>query len=136
LTENAAIISGSVALQFFMSDPHWNPRDLDIYVANANWRNFVRAITDPSGLNFLPLLVPPPPTDSDKPGPSTSPNPVIQTFYTPNGRRVDVIRSPSNNPITPIWFFWSTHLMNFITPTACVSGFHSATLLRQGALKA
>ncbi|RPD52374.1 hypothetical protein L227DRAFT_617867 [Lentinus tigrinus ALCF2SS1-6] len=26
--------------------------------------------------------------------------------------------------------------MNFITPTACVSGFHSATLLRQGALKA
>ncbi|RPD77252.1 hypothetical protein L226DRAFT_569441 [Lentinus tigrinus ALCF2SS1-7] len=188
LKDNAAIISGSAALQFFMLDPHWEPRDLDVYVANANWGDFIRAITDPSGLNFSPLL---PTTDPKQPGPSTSPNPVplslslgepvsfanhddrsmsphsddnadedkvnpdsdddpppndhgphfrglqeVQTFYTPTGRRVDVIRSPSNNPITPIRFFWSTHLMNFITPTACVCGFHSATLHRQGALKA
>ncbi|RPD53772.1 hypothetical protein L226DRAFT_525847 [Lentinus tigrinus ALCF2SS1-7] len=190
LTKHAAIISGSTALQFFMSDPHWEPNDLDIYVADANWLGFIDDITNPSGLNFS--LVPP--TNPDLPGTSTSPNPAslssslvtfavppsqtdddeirfqephdddqdtpdpadgpaadhptpadddhdfppprqVQTYYTPTGRRVDVIRSPSNNPITPLRFFWSTHLMNFLTPTACVCAFHSATLLRQGALK-
>lgn len=59
----------------------------------------------------------------------------VKTFSTPSGRSVDVVRSPSNNPITPLRFFWSTTIMNFLTPDACVCGFPSATFNHAGVLK-
>ncbi len=59
----------------------------------------------------------------------------VRTLYTPSGRRVDVIRSPSTSPITPLRFFWSTAVINFITPDAYVCGFPHATLSRLGVLK-
>ncbi len=57
-----------------------------------------------------------------------------RTFVTPSGLYVNVVSSPSNNPITPLRFFWSSLMMNFITPDACVCGYPSATLLRLGTL--
>ncbi len=59
----------------------------------------------------------------------------VRTLYTPSGRRVDVIRSPSTTPITPLRFFWSTAVINFVTPDAYVCGFPHATLSRLGVLK-
>ncbi len=59
----------------------------------------------------------------------------VRTLYTPSGRRVDVIRSPSNSPITPLRFFWSTAVMNFMTPNAYVCGYPVLTLDRLGILK-
>lgn len=59
----------------------------------------------------------------------------VRKFVTPTGLYVDVIRSPTASPVTPLRFFWSTLVMNFITPTACVCAYPSATLARTGVLK-
>lgn len=59
----------------------------------------------------------------------------VRKFLTPSGLTVDVIRSPSGSPITPLRFFWSTLVMNFLTPQACVCGYPSATLQGVGIMK-
>ncbi len=59
----------------------------------------------------------------------------VRAFRTPNNRRVHVICSLSNNPITPLRFYFSSLLMNFLTPDGCVCGFPTATLDRVGVLK-
>lgn len=59
----------------------------------------------------------------------------LRTLRTPTGRRVNVVRSHANSPISPIRCFWSTLTMNFLTPDGCVCAFPSATLSRQGAVK-
>ncbi|TFK87791.1 hypothetical protein K466DRAFT_446806, partial [Polyporus arcularius HHB13444] len=141
IREHAAVISGSTALYFFMPDSGWHPNDLDIYVADGNWTSFLRTVQSPEGLNWSKT----PPSqaagsdDADNvPGRSIDAARGLRSvrrFYTPNGRRVDVIRSPSNNAITPLRFFWSSAVMNFISPDACFCGFPRATLARRGALK-
>ncbi len=60
---------------------------------------------------------------------------LLRTLRTPTGRRVNVVRSHANNPISPLRCFWSTLTMNFLTPDGCVCAFPSATLARQGAVK-
>ncbi len=59
----------------------------------------------------------------------------VKTLYTATGRKIDVIRSPANNSMTPLCFFWSTLVMNFLTPDACVCGYPSITFQRFGILK-
>ena len=51
---HGAIVSGSVALRFFLPNARWKPTDLDIYVPYTHLAAFVEAITDPSGLNLKP----------------------------------------------------------------------------------
>ncbi len=183
LRAHAAIISGSVALHFFHPGDHWEPHDMDIYVADANWRTFLSAIQDPNGLNFtrydpFAKKTSEGTTSSSSSGSTTSdsadddaPNnedtddtgeesdsdstrsygsddsgeaqPLhvlkglrdVRTFTTPTGARVDVIRSPSNSPLTPLRFFWSSLVVNFITPDGCGCGYPSSTLHRIGVLK-
>ena len=52
MTKYEAIISGSVALQFFLEDETWKPGDLDIYVPDTTFADFTAAVEDPNGLNF------------------------------------------------------------------------------------
>lgn len=59
----------------------------------------------------------------------------IRKFRTPANRRVNVLCSHSNNPVSPLRYLWSSLLMNFITPDGFVCGFPSATLERRGALR-
>ena len=59
----------------------------------------------------------------------------IKRFHTPSGKWVDVVHSPSNNPIMPLCFFWSTTIMNFLTPDSGVCGFPSTTFRCMGVLK-
>ena len=210
LIRHGAIVSGSVALHFFLPDSSWYPNDLDVYVSDAEWLPLVTELTDPNGLRFLRYV---PPSDASKSGPvqshltndspststsasadplaselsgpvaadlsdvhtaanhdltsvqsgdddvsmasedgsdygSDGPTPIplssayvvkglrdVRKFVTPTGKHVDVIRSPTYSPVTPLRFFWSTLVMNFITPRACVCGFPSATMQRIGVLK-
>ncbi len=71
----------------------------------------------------------------DVPRPGTKGMRSIRTFYGKSNRRIDIICSPSDNPITPLRFFCSSLLMNFLTPDGCVCGFPSATLSRLGVLR-
>ena len=59
----------------------------------------------------------------------------IRSFRTTTGRRVNVIGSHTNNPLTPLRAFWSTLTMNFLTPRGGACGFPVGTLHRVGALK-
>ncbi|RDX53639.1 hypothetical protein OH76DRAFT_1307484, partial [Lentinus brumalis] len=137
LRRHGALISGSTALHFLMPSDTWIPNDLDIYVSDTNFPGLLRDLMDPSGLQLVYA--------SDSSGSGTmSPLPPaaiakglrdVRTLYTPSGRRVDVIRSPSTSPITPLRFFWSTTVINFMTPDAYVCGFPHATLSRLGVLK-
>ncbi len=53
----------------------------------------------------------------------------------PNGRIIRVMCSSTNNPIAPIRESFSTLIMNFLTPDACVCGFPSITFRRSGLLR-
>ncbi|RPD64425.1 hypothetical protein L226DRAFT_569862 [Lentinus tigrinus ALCF2SS1-7] len=77
LRRHGAIVSGSVALRFFLPFATWEPNDLDVYVPYTQFRPFVRAITDAAGLNFT-LIAPEDSTASapihdDAPTPAAGP---------------------------------------------------------------
>ena len=57
----------------------------------------------------------------------------MRSFRTPLGRRVNVIRSHSVNPISPLRHFFTTFMANFIAPDYCVCAFPTGTLQRRGA---
>ncbi len=213
LRTHGVIISGPIALHFFVPDPFRTPRHLDLYVPAPTFSSFVRILAEPTGFNWkhIPRRVakqyPTQPYDdmndylsdedpqfrrhipaqashgrrdpasdhsdshlhhgfanesSDDCDAESSPSDVdrselfceleqynphrpsivygkgfraMRTYRTTTGRRVNVISSQSRNPITSLRFFWSSLMMNFITPDCCVCGFPSATLLRLGTLK-
>ncbi|TFK90043.1 hypothetical protein K466DRAFT_468577, partial [Polyporus arcularius HHB13444] len=143
-----AVVSGSVALRFFLPDEMWSPGDMDIYVPDLTYDQFIAAVTDMYRLRFTPIprkKRPPagddmdvdalPPGDAFLP-PSMSADVIeVRQFITRTGKRVDVIRAPGNNPTVAINRFWSSLVMNFLRPDVCVSGYPSTTLARVGMLK-
>ncbi len=58
LVRYGAVISGSVALQYFLPETKWTAHDLDIYVPESTFDDFVSAVVDQRGLRFtaLPLV--------------------------------------------------------------------------------
>ncbi len=52
LVRHGAVVSGSVALHYFLPRATWTPNDLDIYVPESDFEDFVDAITNRRGLNF------------------------------------------------------------------------------------
>ena len=244
LRQHGAVISGSVALRFFLPEETWDPEDMDIYVPDCTFDRFFTAITDPSGLNFKLIprkdkqqravesdtenddaehtQDPPGPlnitalclirsplgdevphageyvaetstdsvasvsdlewrsddsatdeshddptylTDTDSGGshsdslgdsndleledtdsdtsmseenhiPSFRDDRVdVYSFRAPSGKVVDIIRSPTDNPVVAINRFWSSLVMNFLLPDAYVCGFPTTTLSRIAMLK-
>ncbi|KAI0712982.1 hypothetical protein C8T65DRAFT_520794, partial [Cerioporus squamosus] len=143
MREHGAVISGSTALHYFLDDEDWTPNDLDIYVADANWDSFISAIQAPNGLNLKHTeseYVSGDDDDDDDGERERARAAVkglraVRRFYTASGKKIDVIRSPSNNSITPLHFFWSTIVMNYLTPDACVCGYPTITFRRFGILK-
>lgn len=209
--KHGAVISGSVALHYFIPDASWTPKEIDIYVPANKYKMFVRAVADVDGLNWQRLLrnrkkhvvprrdgqelayddlqdylsdeqrfgeeQPLPPmytfpsdldnfsqyssdTTTDDSGPDsefedhtelylqlehyTPERPTLvygrgyrtmRNFRTPKGGRVNVVCSHANFPLSPLRSFWTSLMMNFLTPQGAVCGFPSATLKRQGALK-
>lgn len=59
----------------------------------------------------------------------------MRSYRTRLDQRVNVICSPSNNPITPLRYFWSTIMGNFVIPDGALCGFPSGTLNGRGVLK-
>ena len=59
----------------------------------------------------------------------------MRSFRTTTRRRVNVICSHTNNPLTPLRAFWATLTMNFLTPRGGACGFPVGTLNYLGALK-
>ncbi|KAI0698764.1 hypothetical protein C8Q76DRAFT_592175, partial [Earliella scabrosa] len=127
-----AVISGSLALRFFLTQDTWEIGDMDVYVPDHKYEDFIAAITNPDGLAFRPQ-----PPRSDRRGPSSSGTGIkeVRRYTTPSMQEVDVIRSPTRNAIVALHAFWSTLVMNFIAPDACCCAFPRGTLSRRGLLK-
>ncbi|RDX53626.1 hypothetical protein OH76DRAFT_1479427 [Lentinus brumalis] len=213
LRAHGAIISGPIALHYFVPDSFATPRHLDIYLPGPTFHSFVRIVGGRTGLNwkYIPRRVakryPSQPYDDmndyvsherpryHRPTRASTPSPHLdqaaddsdshlrhgfanessddndsdsnssdidrselfceleqynphrpsivygkgfrgmRTYRTTTGRRVNVISSRSRNPITPLRFFWSSLMMNFIAPDSCFCGFPTATLVHMGTLK-
>ncbi|KAI0722571.1 hypothetical protein C8Q76DRAFT_578456, partial [Earliella scabrosa] len=129
-----AVVSGSAALRFFLQNATWEPRDLDIYVPEDTFRDFVDGVTSSSSLMFHQLSGA---VSSWSPSPEEVANGIreVLTFETRTGRRVDVIRSPTDSPIIPLNFYWTTLVMNFIVPDGYFCGYPLDTLAGRGVVR-
>ncbi|KAI0682587.1 hypothetical protein C8Q76DRAFT_584097, partial [Earliella scabrosa] len=142
MRQHGAIISGSLALQFFLSEEKWVPGDLDLYVPDTHYRAFVHTLArEPSfALRFHPrqsapaaIIAAQVDIDIDQfvlPGIKQ-----VIRFRTPSGRNVDVVCSPLSDALSALHAFWSTLVRNFITPDACGCAFPAGTMNRRGFVK-
>ena len=126
LLKHGAVISGSLALYYFIPGAYWYPRDIDIYVSHSQFTAFACAReTDPT-LRLVPYTQPITPSwDSDEPwDPSESLEIAdVRKYITPTGRHMDVIQSRQETPLSPLRDFWTSLLANFVTPNGCGSAY-------------
>ena len=120
LRRHGAVVSGSVALYYFIPCPGWFPNDLDIYVSYDEFPALVRTLEDDPALQFrtLPSLGGP-----QRPTSVSLDIAEIRKLSTPSQRVVDVIRSRRSTPVSPLIQFWTSMLVNFVTPDACAAAF-------------
>ncbi len=132
-----AVVSGSAALRFFLHDEPWHAADMDIYVPNSTYPQFIAAVTAPEGLAFqyIPRRerhISASLEDSVSPALISE----VRRYRTREGKHVDIVRCASDSPLPSLHAFWSTLVHNFIGPHGCGCGFPTLTFSRRGLLKA
>ena len=132
LRKHGAVISGSLALYYFVGCNDWYPNDMDVYVSYDEFPAFIRAVeTDPSI-----LFVASPSTPDSKLTTSNSLDIAeVRKYITPTKRSVDVIRSRRPTPLSPLVSFWTSLLVNFLTPDCVVSAFPRMVFNGRGYVK-
>ena len=132
LRRHGAVISGSMALYFFVPCSSWYPGDLDIYVSYDEFPALLRTLENDPMLQFRPVS----PTGA-WPLPLSISLEIaeIRKLSTPSRRVVDVIRSQRSTPVSPLIQFWTSMLVNFITPDACVATFPRMVFNGRGYIK-
>ena len=124
LLKHGAVISGSLALYFFIPSTHWYPSDMDVFVPHSQFAAITYALETDSALRLVPytkpttdlwdLFVPWNPSDSleivD-----------VHRYTTPTGRYIDVMQSRRDTPLSPLVECWTSLLTNFISPNGCGS---------------
>ncbi|KAI1787809.1 hypothetical protein LXA43DRAFT_857124, partial [Ganoderma leucocontextum] len=100
---------------------NWTPGDLDVYIGDADYDLFVA--------NFkchFPVVL-----DADMTGrhPATYTGiKCVRRYTTLTGKRVEIIWSCTVNAISPLLYFWSSIVVNFMTPRGAVYGYPKHTL--------
>lgn len=133
LREHEAVISGSVALKFFLPDEAWTPSDIDIYVSDGRFESLRDRLRSDPLLGCTEAQ-----EDPGAPKPSYHSDFAVKDvakFTTMTGRKVDLVRSRDKSAMSPMLDFWSTLPANFITPDAFACLYHKYTLNRQIVLK-
>ena len=132
LRRHSAVISGSVALYYFIPCATWFPNDMDIYVSHDEFPTLLYTLENDPALQFRPV-----PLVEDLKLPTSFSVDVaeIRKFTTPSGLFVDVIRSRRSTPVSPLAQFWTSMLVNFLTPDACVSAFPRMVFNGRGYVK-
>ena len=99
LRTHGAVISGSLALHYFLDCDGWYPNNMDIYVSYDEYPAFLCTVeTDPS-IRFVDSTR----TFTSSLSASDALDIVeVRRFATPSGRSVDVIRSRRANPVSPL----------------------------------
>ena len=122
---HGAIMSGSVALALFASPADWEPGDLDVYVASQSYHSFIIDFE-----RLFPVVL-----EADMtrryPGNYTEIK-RVRRYITSTGKRLEIIQSRSTSAVSPLLYFWSSVVVNFITPRGAVCAFPKHTLSRLG----
>ncbi|KAI1786385.1 hypothetical protein LXA43DRAFT_875209, partial [Ganoderma leucocontextum] len=120
-----AVLSGSLALALFLSPVGWEPGDLDIYVGDTRYFAFVDDFE-----RLFPVVLE---ADMSCPHPATY-NGIkrVRRYATASGKRLELIQSRSPNAVSPLLFFWSSVVVNFVTPRGAVCAYPAHTLHRRG----
>ena len=132
LRRHGAVISGSLALYYFIPCSTWQPNDMDVYVSYDEFPAFLHVLENDPALQFRPLLS----TGDWAPSSSLSLDIAeVRKMSTPSARVVDVIRSRRSTPVSPLVQFWTSLLANFVTPDACVASFPRMVFNGKGYIK-
>ena len=120
LRRHGAVISGSMALYYFVPCSAWSPNDLDVYVSYDEFPAFIHTLENDPMLQFRPVS---PGGRWAVPLSFSLDIAEVKQLSTPCHRVVDVIRSRRSTPVSPLVRFWTSMLVNFLTPDACVATF-------------
>ena len=120
LRTHGAVISGSLALFYLIPSDQWFPNDMDVYVPYSTYNAFTATLESHPGLRFV-LEVPRP--DSLLSTSETLDIVEIRKYRTPSNRLVDVIRSRRDSPLSPLLRYWTSLLVNYISPDGFASAF-------------
>ena len=122
---HGAIVSGSVALALFLHPIEWVPGDLDVYISDKAYSLFVYDLE-----RLFPVVLEADMSRSH-PGIYTGIK-RVRRYKTATGKRLEVIQSRSSSSVAPLLYFWSSLVVNFITPHGAVCAFPKHTLGRAG----
>ena len=123
-----AVVSGSVALAFFSAPVCWEPGDLDVYVSDCAYPSFIVDLE-----RHFPLALE---ADmSSRRPPHYAGIKGVRRYCTASGKRMEIIRSAGPSPVSPLLYFWSSAVVNFLTPHGAVCGYPKHTLAGEGFLR-
>ncbi|TFK85012.1 hypothetical protein K466DRAFT_442540, partial [Polyporus arcularius HHB13444] len=133
MRSHGVIISGSAALRFFLPGETWQSTDLDLYVPDDAFDAF-RLAFESRFVQGSRLLF-----DSAEFREPVEPDAYsvkqLLRYSLPSGRVIDVIRSHTRAASAPLLGFWSTLLVNYISPDVFACGYPEYTLERLAVLK-
>ncbi|EIW62571.1 uncharacterized protein TRAVEDRAFT_108110, partial [Trametes versicolor FP-101664 SS1] len=126
-----SVISGSTALHVLDIDraSAWTPNDLDIYAPITAAAVVVNYLVTVEGYDVV-----------DSPAPAKYPYPSSRSGFNAVAHlrrgdiEIDVIRSNTISALHPIPFFWSSHLMNYLTADSYCMAYPDDTLAGRGLL--
>ena len=102
LRTHGAVISGSLALYYFLPEGDWLPNDMDVYVSYDEFPALTSTLENDPSLQFLEQKGPNRETVSSSQSVDIA---EIKKYITPCNKTIDVIRSRHNTPISPLLRF-------------------------------
>lgn len=116
------VLSGSCALHLLLPEAQtcWRPQDLDFYVSHTSVHSLLHNLkTHEYEISAVK-------TDLFDPYPNSHIHSVITLHH--HSSKIDVIVSTNSSPVSPIFQFHSTALINFITSTSIFCAYPQLTL--------
>ncbi|KAH9925077.1 hypothetical protein B0H21DRAFT_700968 [Amylocystis lapponica] len=120
-----SLVSGSVALAFFLRDKGWCPHDLDIFVPYGHYLRVVNYLIAVEGYSIATTSL----TDYNFAEAVTH-----RTRLHRPGAVIDVLRCTSAFAVAAVPSFWSSHLMNFLSADSFGCAYPTLTFMRRGVL--
>lgn len=141
LRKYCAVISGSVAMRYFLTNEFWASGDMDIYVPDTAFDSVLDCFLSDERLGCRVTL-----RDGVLEGRRDRLSGLVDAsmryavkdvvrLITRTGRAVDLVRSRTPSAVTPLLEFWSTLVRNFVSLDVCACMYPRTTFRRQAVLK-
>lgn len=135
LRQTRSVISGSSALHFLLDTPSiWNPADCDIYVRSGYSTVVIDYLRRVDGYEFSNT----PSTRLYYDNDGRHRNPAVafvNKLKRRDGISIDIVESSTDCSLHPLPYFWSTHLINYVSADAFCIPYPALTLSLRGCLR-